>query len=196
MKARAPSLDGFAVQNTRNVFVALDAYEQKMKTGGTRGEAVAVAATVYESVSGKRTTSRTVRRWLGVAKSYGGAAKTPSNAFGARKSCPHVVRPARDLVRQIKAAAARIGSQLPGNDDSRAVAELAVASQLLGDVLAAARHNTAARHLVAIKALASRLANIPVYHLHRFTSASEMEDALRAILARLRGITATGAKAA
>jgi hypothetical protein len=187
-------LSGYSIQNTRYVLVALEAYEQRIQMGAARGAAEATASEVYKSLSGRSATSSTVRRWRRVVDSYGGLKKVPENAFGARRSCPHVPRPSRDLLRQIVKVVSRIGREVAEKADSRAVGELAVASQLLGEVFANGRHSPAERHLVTIKALATRLAGTPVHSLHRFTSAPEMEEALRAVLVRLKGIPAMGAE--
>jgi hypothetical protein len=196
MKGSSPKIDSYAIQNTRYVMAALLAYEQRLRTGGTKGEAEKAAATSYESIAGKRVTGRTVSRWLRVVRSYGGAAKTPASAFGALKSVPHVPRPSRDLLCQIKSTVAKLsrGIDGPGKADSRPVAEMAVASQLLGDLLAETRNNPRERHLLTINALANRLANTPIHHLHRYTGAPELEEALRCILARLQAIPAPSPK--
>jgi hypothetical protein len=189
MKASARKIDGYSISNTKHVLHALRAYELKVAKS-SKGDAEKAAIEGYANVSGRRVTGRAVRLWLAVVKSYGGIGNVPENAFGARKSCPHVARPIRDLLRQIEVEADRIKKE-PGKENfvnPQIAVEVALVDRDM-EALAARVQNDPLRYRVAsIRRMARRMRNMPPHRLHQFMAEPELFATLTGLLSRMKGV--------
>jgi hypothetical protein len=189
MKTTAQKIDGYAEQNTANVLHALRAYFLKAKKS-SRAEAEAAAIESYAALCQRRVTGRSVRRWFDVVKSYGGVDKTPSNAFGALRQCPHVKRPIRARLRQISAEVDRVGRELSKQDvaDPGSAVEIAFIERDLAACVTRVEHDPIRLHLTSIRRLSRRLANLPIHRLHTFVTVPELETTLTGLLDRLKDV--------
>jgi len=189
MKASARKIDGYAIANTKRVLCALRAYELKAAATQIKADAERAAIDCYAALSRGRVCARSVRRWLAVVKSYGGIENVPENAFGARKSCPHVVRPIRDRLREIEAEAARLKRELNKKNsiDAQAAMELALVDRDV-DSLASSIYGALRYRVASIRRNARRLGGLPVHRLHRFAAESELGSLLTGILSRLKAV--------
>jgi hypothetical protein len=186
MKASARKIDGYVVQNTKHVLCALRAYELKA-SGSNDAVATQAAIDCYAALSQRRVVGRSVRRWLAVVKSYGGTEKTPENAFGALKSCPHVARPIRDRLRQIVAEIERLSRDLNTGNliDPQIAMELALIDRDM-DSCAASVYGPIRYRLAAIRRNARRVAGLSAQRLHQFAAEPDLGSSLAGILARLK----------
>lgn len=190
-------LDGYAVQNTKHVLCALAVYDTKSKTSTPR-EAEKAAIETYHNLCGKRICSRSVRNWLSVVKSYGGATKTPENAFGALRSCRHAKRPILGKLRQIAGELTRITTVLGKVSpcDARTVLQIQAIDRHASEVFSRVQNDQTLCHLLSIQRLCRQLASTSQTRLHAFISAADLETALGEVRDRLKAVLPRDAKGA
>ncbi len=179
-------IDGYAAQNTAHVLCALRAYELAAQDGSA-AQATEKAIEVYESLCHRRVSDRTVRNWLIVAQRHGGIEKTPQNAFGALRSCPHLKRPIRERLRQIQETADELSATVKREGcDAFLLADLESAEKEITECLHTVLDNRPQAHLASIRKAARRLETMPIHRLCQHVSATETESVLEELLARLK----------
>jgi hypothetical protein len=182
-------LDGYAISNTKHVLCALQAYELKAAATSIKADAEQAAIDCYATLSQRRVCGRTVRNWLATVKSYGGIESVPENAFGARKSCPHVARPIRKRFKEIEAEAMRLKRALDKENsfDPQTAMELALIDRDL-DSCAANVYGPLRYRLDSIRQLARRLGSFAVHQPCVLAADSELGSSLIGILSRLKAL--------
>ncbi|HUB67061.1 MAG TPA: hypothetical protein VL981_06220 [Candidatus Methylacidiphilales bacterium] len=189
MTASPPSSNSsYAVENTRAVLFALQAYVVKRATSG-RTAAERAAIECFLSMTGRDVTGRTVRRWLKAVSAQGGIEKIPRDFFGAAKRRSHTQHPVRQQVRRIIAEVARLEGEKktnPGTFSDHYV--LDAIYQIARDVecvLASIRGDRAAFYLRAIRKAAEKISNLPRPKIVHEEAAAQF---LGELLARLQAL--------